>query len=71
MKEGELKARMATERSSKYLRFDYENFVLSLHHLEPKQSVTMTLELMGFIIFPWLSRCMPSISPHTTSDSRR
>ena len=53
MKEGELKSEDGDgEIVENILRFDYENFVLSLHHLEPKQSVTMTLELMGFIIFP-------------------
>lgn len=53
VKEGELKSKDGDgEIVENILRFDYENFVLSLHHLEPKQSVIMTLELMGFIIFP-------------------
>lgn len=53
VKEGELKSEDGDgEIVENILRFDYENFVLSLHHLEPKQSVIMTLELMGFIIFP-------------------
>lgn len=53
VKEGELKSKDGDgEIVENILRYDYEQFVLSLHHLQPKQSVIITMEWMGFIVFP-------------------
>ncbi|MFO6496104.1 MULTISPECIES: ABC transporter permease [Bacillus] len=53
VKEGELKSKDGDgEIVENILRYDYENFVLSLHNLQPKQAVVTTMEWMGFILFP-------------------